>query len=367
MAKTIKDLHSALANVVTSMAGKNNDITYSKTNFLSDTIPQVPVVMPNTSTSLRRFKAKLGIAQWWITGSGNRYYSRSVAQMKEDIDRFSSMGIEEMTLCIHMGRDKSTGEWYMIHSKEDMLTAYNYAATKGIRCNVLKFMVYDSTARSNMKTDWTNCKAALTSNITSYCSYFKDNGCEFDCVIVLNEMPGLYIGSSYTDDIKSLLAIPKTYGYNASMSLTNPLEFYQMTSTLRDAMDTYCINIYPNLSYIGNRTSLEDATRGWDRFVHDLRGIKQRYPGKAIIVTETGCQDRWEALSCPGKFNWTTDYPNTSLGDAPALFLQGMFESGIDEVVKSVNWWFYDSLYDNTGTIYPQVEKVIKMYIKGVY
>ena len=30
MAKTIKDLHSALANVVTSMAGKNNDITYSK-------------------------------------------------------------------------------------------------------------------------------------------------------------------------------------------------------------------------------------------------------------------------------------------------------------------------------------------------
>lgn len=367
MAKTIKDVHSLLATTLTEISGKNNDITYSKTNFIGDSVPKIPIIMPNDSTSLRRFKPKLGISQWWITGSGNRYYSMGETQIKKDIDTFSSIGIEEMVLCLHMGRDKSTGEWYMIHSKETALMAYNYAAIKGIRCNVLKFMVYDSAARGNIKPDWTNFKAKLSSVISEYCSYLSSNNCEFDCVVVLNEAPAVYLGSTYKDDIIALLDIPRASGYNASMSLTNPLEFYDMTSALRDAQDTYCINCYPNTSYKGNLTTLTDAKGAWDRWSKDLLGIKQRYPGKPIIITETGIQDRWEAFAVPGWFNWTTDYPNTSLGEAPALFLQGMFESDLNDIVKSVNYWFYDALYDSDGNVYPAVAKVIKQYIKGVY
>lgn len=316
----------------------------------------------------RLFKPAFGVCQWWITTdkTTGRYTCVSDERIKADIDIFSAMGIEEMSLCVHCSFDTSNKEWYTIHSGANILMAYNYCISKGIRPNSLKFMVYGVTKVDTLGQYFTSFKEFITSKVNSFCSFFSSKGCELDAVTVLNELPNLYNKTENKDFVLSLLQIPKNYNYKASISMTSVWEYSSLSSDIINALDVFCFNCYPTISYNGEQASLEEAIQAWDKLICGYKSIKQRHSDKEIIITETGCQDRYEALINPAAYNWTTDYPNTSNGKAPALFLKCLFESEMKDLVKSINYWFFDALYDSNGVIYKDVDKVIREYIKGV-
>ena len=313
----------------------------------------------------RLFKPAFGVCQWWITTdkSTGRYTCVSEQRIKADIDKFANAGIEEMSLCVHIGLDKNTSEWYMIHSGANILMAYNYCKSKGIRCNTLKFMVYDSTARTNIKPYWGKFKNFLKTRLNSYCTYLSSQNCKFDCVTALNECTSIYNDADYTSDVSDLLNTIQQTGYKAGLSFSNAMEFIKAPSLTRNKIDVVCINLYPTITYNGKIATIEEGISGWDKICLELQSIRERFPDKPIIITETGCQDRWEALIAPGRYNWTTDYDNTSHGKAPAFMLKTIFESKLKEYVSSINWWYEDSLFDSNGKIFDSVKETLKDYI----
>lgn len=313
----------------------------------------------------RLFKPAFGVCQWWITTdkATGRYTCVSDERIKADIDKFANAGIEETSLCVHIGLDINTSEWYMIHSGANALMIYNYCKSKGIRCNTLKFMVYDSTARTKIKPYWSKFQSFLKTKLNSYCTYLSSQNCKFDCVTALNECTIIYNDSEYTSSVLDLLATIQQTGYKAGLSFSNAMEFIKATPSIRELIDVVCLNLYPTISYNGKIATIEEGISGWNKICLELQSIRERFPDKPIIITETGCQDRWEALIDPGRYNWTTDYDNTSHGEAPAFMLKTIFESKLKEYVSSINWWYEDSLFDSNGKMFDSVKETLKDYI----
>lgn len=317
---------------------------------------------------VRKFKPKFGIAQWWIKkdSTSNKWISKTNEEIEADIKMFSEIGVEEMSINIFCSYDKTEKEWYMIHSGAVALNSYNYCINYGIRPSTLKFMVYDMTKTEISETYIGSFKTFMTTKVRSFCSYLKSKGCEFDAVTVLNELPQLYTNTNHATFVSELLDIPKEFNYKASLSLTSVLEYEKIQNEIIDKIDIFCFNCYPTISYNGSETTIEESTRAWDRWVLIYKSIKQKHPDKEIIITEIGCQDRWESLVNPGDSTINTKYTTPTNGLAAEIFLRGLFESEMKNLVKSITYWYYDSLYDyKNNTKYNNISLLFSEYIKG--
>ena len=84
--------------------------------------------------------------------------------------------------------------------------------------------------------------------------------------------------------------------------------------------------------------------RSWKYYETQAKYLKTF--GKPLIISETGTQDRWESLSNPSDFNYSTSGTPAN-GKASEIVLYGIFNSRIQEYTDYITWWYYDSLWND--------------------
>ena len=73
-------------------------------------------------------------------------------------------------------------------------------------------------------------------------------------------------------------------------------------------------------------------------FIWIINYLKEKYPSKEVIFSETGVQDYWEALAKPEYFNWVTKTPAN--GKAQDIYLYGLLEVCNNEYIDGICWWY---------------------------
>ena len=88
-----------------------------------------------------------------------------------------------------------------------------------------------------------------------------------------------------------------------------------------------------------------------------LEHLKEKYPTKEVVMTETGVQDKWCALSKPEKFDWEENTVNT--GIVQSIYLYGLLVNTNVDYIDSVWWWY--NFIDKDG----YTSKLTRYMLKG--
>lgn len=332
----LKEVKTQANSNASSITGKA-DKTYVDTQ-LADKTTQ----LNNVATYGRKFKPSFGMAPWFITTSTTPHSSVPRSTVDVFLNNYKTYGAEEFPIIVHVYFD-GTG-MNAVENIDDMEYAYNQALTMGIKTNMIKFHFDFDTAliTSNSTTFQTKWKNLLTTWATRF------QGKNIPYFTVLNEASIVYADPTYEQFVIDSLAIPKSFGFKSGLSTMNPLESIALSTNIKNNIDGFFLNCYPSVSYNLQNTSVNDCIRGWDNIILAIKQLKADYPTKPIIITETGTQDYYEALSNPGKADWNTKGYTKTNGKASDLFLKGMFQSDLQQYVEKVVYWYYDSLYYDT-------------------
>lgn len=279
----------------------------------------------------RKCKASFGIAPWWVSGTSRQ-------KIEEDIIKNKNIGCKEMPIIVHIGINNDN-KFYTKENIDDMYFAYEKCKENGIKISMIKFHEDFNTANLLLNR-LEEFKAYWKTQLEAWAKKFE--GCNIPYFTVMNELKMIYNNSTYDDFLIECLEIPKNRGFKAGISTMGIQENFNFSTNLNNAVDCYFCNIYPVISYNGQNATYEESVRAWDTQIMLSSELKKN--GKPMIMSETGCQDRWSALSNPGRYDWPNIDGTPTQGLAPVLFLYGLFNSGITDYYTSITYWYYDAL-----------------------
>ena len=331
-AKLTNDINEINSQLVTieKMNKTNNEIQRkfkpSIGNFL-DLNPSGGQMISKDEIDIALYKCKKHgiekiVIQPWITWND----SASILTLKNDLDRLKY--IEEK--CLEIGLEVACLKLHMysinFSNVSDKVTFKNqYKNIVQLLCN--KF----SNSSVNLFIPFNEC----------YDFYKKD--------------------SKHLEPQNEVLDIVKSSKFKCGISTMGGVDTAGMDSTLKGKVDVSCINSYPKISYKKERTTLEDSISAWNNSyeLKCYKEIKREYPFKDIIMSETGCNDQWICLANPG--DWTLSESFNTNGKAPALMLEGLFNSDFKDLINSVWWCYYPTILNE------ECKNIIERYTGGIY
>lgn len=175
---------------------------------------------------------------------------------------------------------------------------------------------------------------------------------------ILNESKSIINTTSNKGKIKTLLDQLKKKGFITGFSGVNDFD-----SDYDNYINGIFIHTYPTISNKGEFTTYQDGTIGWESYgiLETLRKMRKKYPDKIFLISETGVQNYWEALSLPEQ-NFNVDNTLVEDGSPSAIYFYGMFEA-----LKNEDYNFLDSVWlFYTNPIREKTQKVICKYVGGV-
>jgi hypothetical protein len=230
------------------------------------------------------------------------------------------------------------------------------ALSLGLDINCIKF--HNLYAKRNIlsinKLSWaTQHKAHMIEVFNLFSSYNIPTCC------VLNEGYEIWDVTECEPYILDFIATAKSYGYKVSMTAGLTDLRYRCPSVFVDQLDTLMFNIYPSITNLDKKATLDDGLAGWQcsKTLDYLLYYKQLYPNKSIIISETGVQSSWQALAYPAQYIWSEPFDTS--GEPVTIYLYGMLEYLKDAKIIDEVWWLYD-------LDFPIVKDMIKKYL-GVY
>ena len=290
----------------------------------------------------RKCKAKFGIAPWWVKGTTRN-------KIESDIIKNKSIGCEEMPIIVHVGFKDNF--FYTEEDINDMVFAYEKCKKNGIKINMIKFHIHlikNDVLLTNLdrfKTYWKN-------EIEKWALTFKDLNIPY--FTIMNELKTIYNNPVYDDFVVECLQIPKRYGFKVGISTMGINECFNFSEIIHNTVDCYFNNVYPVVSYNMDKTTKKESIDAWN--VHKMMSRELFKRGKPLIMSETGIQDRFMALSNSGRYDWYDLDPTPTQGKVSTLFLYGLFESGILDYYENVIYWYFDSLW------FENCKQIIKEY-----
>lgn len=248
----------------------------------------------------------------------------------KQIDRAISLGCTGIYVCVHLN-DNCTS-----YKNIDLVgSVFEYC--EELNMNTVLKIHYDGDMLSSNSENQT----AYLDTIKSLVSKFS-----VDTVFILNEETSVYGVPENTNFVLNAIDELQKSGVKCGISFSGNTDFltvYNDYTEIINRLDIIGMNVYPEISYNGKHTSVEDSCESWERYLYLLKCLKEHYPEKKVCITETGIGDAWENLAFPWHYDdEELDTVTPSNGQAQRLYFEGMFRSSSVRKMDSVCLWFIE-------------------------
>lgn len=304
----------------------------------------------------RQFKPKFYVSSYWseTTGNTGTYTMVDENKVDEDIVKWKNHCVDGVTIIIHIGLNTSTNRLFIGAD----LSLYNQYINKlkdnGLKVYAVKVHKQNMTQSqisniSDFNNQWLYLLREIANNFISVT----------DRIFCFNEFANLYNNDSNLNFVLNCIQELKNIGFKVGISSQGEEEMYVMRDEIRSSLDILGINHYRYISSKLNKTSNEDSYKSWNNsnVFKILYYLKNHYPNKEVIMSETGVQDYWEALAKPEYFNWSTKSP--AGGKAQSIYLYGLLNTANVDYIDAVCWWY------NFSTTEGPTSKLLYEYLGG--
>ena len=328
------ELSNSINEIDTSINNINNDINVINSHL--DKKANKSEV--NKRLRFRNFKPKFGYNCYWaeIWGTDGTHTQKTRNEISNDLNHCNDLGLDEITVDIHVGYNSNTSSLYIATNMTDVLWAIN-------ECSNLHVKIKN--AKIHVGIDENYLKNTITLSVflplykaivTDICRQLKNTTIEN--VTVLNECAFIDTNTTYTTDVLELLNIAKNNGFKTGITCAGVEHNYRLPGVIIGLSDLLCVNCYPTISFKKDKTTYEDSINAWKEHEVNLwiKTRKEQYPNKKIIISETGVTNCWEALLSPA-----SNVANSTVSNkATEIYLKGLFEVLNKDDLDSVWWWF---------------------------
>ena len=328
------ELSNSINEIDTSINKINNDIN----EINSQMITKANESEVNKRLSFRNFKPKFGYNCYWgeIWGTDGTHTQKTRNEITNDLNHCNELGLDEITVDIHVGYNSNTSSLYIATNIEDVLWAID-------ECSNLHVKIKNAKIHVGISEDYLKNTITLTVLLSKYknivseiCNKIKNTTIEN--ITLLNECSFIDTDPAYTTDVLELLNIGKNNGFNVGITCGGIEHNYRLPDTIIGLSDLLCVNCYPTISFKKDKTTYEDSINAWKQHEVNLwiKTRKEQYPNKKIIISETGVTNCWEALLSPA----SNVIDGTISNKATEIYLKGLFEVLNKDNLDSVWWWF---------------------------
>lgn len=292
----------------------------------------------NKRLRFRNFKPKFGYNCYWgeIWGTDGTHTQKTRSEISNDLNHCNELGLDEITVDIHVGYNSNTSSLYVATNMTDVLWAIESCANLHVKIKNAKIHV-------GIDEDYLKNTITLPvflplykAIVTDICRQLKNTTIEN--VTVLNECAFIDTETTYTTDVLDLLNIAKNNGFKTGITCAGVEHNYRLPGVILGLSDLLCVNCYPTISFKKDKTTYEDSINAWKQHEVNLwiKTRKEQYPDKKIIISETGITNCWEALISPA-----SNVANSTVSNkATEIYLKGLFEVLNKDDLSSVWWWF---------------------------
>ncbi len=280
-------------------------------------------------------------------------------------------GIKEIIITVrtHLNSDGVTID--MTQDIDTLLYIYDQAKILGLKTYALRMSA--SSYHNNgydFNANWNTWSVKYKEILTKVLKSFEGKGIEN--FIVFNETERIYCdlqkpftanpyinsGTQKETFVLSCINACKLQGYNVSISPASLRYLNFVTDAIMENSDFICFNFYPQIGSNGNNLSLHNAVLSVDRLLDNaLTNIKDKYPGKKIIITECGVLPYWEALMSPSAWDFA-GYEKDLEGNPVNYFWEVIFNSSLKSKVDGIAIWFHEAFVESNI-------ELIRNYIGG--
>ena len=292
----------------------------------------------NKRLSFRNFEPIFGYNCYWgeIWGTDGTHTQKNRIEIGNDIKHCEELGIDEITVDIHIGYNSNTSALYIATNMDDVLWAITTFSDLNVKIKNAKIHV-------GILEDYLKNTITLPVFLSKYknivseiCDKLKNTTIEN--ITVLNECSFIDTDTTYTTDVIELLNIAKNKGYKVGITCAGIEHNFNLPTTVIELSDLLCVNCYPTISFKKEKTTYEDSINAWKQHEVNMwiETRKKQYPNKKIIISETGVTNCWEALLSPA----SNVIDGTISNKATEVYLKGLFEVLNKEDLDCVWWWF---------------------------
>lgn len=305
----------------------------------------------------RNYKPEFIVSTYWnevLDTSGN-YTMYDVSKIKKDIENWVYHKVDGITMIIHIGINKNENKLFIGADINKLLEYAQLAKNEGLKIHAVKVHKQKITAEDIENTSDFNIQyKALIDNIADNFNNITDR------FICFNEFSHMYNNSNNKSFVLDVINSIKNKGFKVGVSTQGAEEMYVMEDEIKQALDILGINHYRYISSKKERTTYNDSFKSWNNstVLKVMEYLKDKYPNKEIVMTESGVQDYWLALSKPENFIWS-DTTSTG-GYAQSIYLYGLLLATNVDFIDSVWWWFNFSKKES------ETAKLLRYFLGGI-
>ncbi len=283
------------------------------------------------------FKPDFAISTYWgeVTDKMGGSFTYNEQQVKDNLQTWKAHGIREIIFIFHISCNTTTGEMFIGESMTLFKQYMSLIDEYGMKVKCIKVHRQQFTDDEIMSYGVEKFKTNYKSLVNTLASYFSDKGIEY--FIPFNELSCIY-STTHNDYVLEVLNMCKGYGYKVGISTAGTDETYNLTDSIKQCVDGFFINYYQPISSKGNKTNNYDAilSFGENELIAISQYLKQEYPNKDVIISETGVQDYWGALIKP-ETSFGTERTGGVVQD---IYLNGVFNCLNEPSIDGIWWWF---------------------------
>ena len=340
---TYKESEESIILNTPDLVKKINDIETGLGTVNSQLEQNVQMELENNNVQ-RKFRPTLGLFLDLNPSGGEMIDEQTIIT---NIQRAKENGIESIVIQPWVVWNRETKVLSFKNDIDRTKLIVSTALSNGLKVSALKIHMYMINLNTVVSDgDMENFKAQYKNLVFNFVNSFK--GMDIGCVIAFNESAILYRkGSIYIDFVNEVITKLKETNFPITISTMGAKECVQIDTSIKTNVDLFCINSYPKISYKKERTTLLDSVSAWNNSYEYkcYLEIKRQYPFKKLIMSETGCNDYWLCLTNPG--DWTLSETGTTNGYAPAIMLEGLYNSNFNSLIDEVWWCYFNTILNN--------------------
>ena len=334
----IETINEKLNDIKTNNETNNEKLTNDIETINSQMDTKANESEVNKRLRFRNFKPKFGYNCYWgeIWGTDGTHTQKTRIEIRNDLNHCNELGLDEITVDIHVGYNSNTSSLYVATNMNDVLWAID-------QCSNLKVKIKNAKIHVGIKEEYIRNTITFPVFLNLYKAIVNDicrqlKNTTIENVTVLNECPFIDTDTTYTTDVLELLNIAKNNGFKTGITCAGVENNYKLPGVILGLSDLICVNCYPTISFKKDKTTYEDSINAWKQHEINLwiKTRKEQYPDKKIIISETGVTNCWEGLLSPAS---SIKNPTRS-NKATEIYLKGLFKVLNRGDLDCVWWWF---------------------------